>query len=522
MPKILFIIVFMFAFVQEIVADSWDTENYKPYNSEVVLEKTNLPIIFIDTRDEEKHTTAIHKDYRVAVRMKIIQNAEGLNYADTVTHQGQTVDYEGWVAIKYRGSSSFLNSDKKPYGFKTLKTADVDGKKVKVELLGMPKDNTWVLLAPYHDRSLIRDMLMFQLARPYFEYIPKARFCELILDGTYYGVYILCEKPGKGENRLNLTEPGDSGDELTGDYLVEVDRDDEPHFVLKYQMYDKDICVQYSFPDYEDMMPDHPAQVTYIKQRFDDMEDALNSDDFVDEEKGYRNYIDVGSFIDYQLSSEFALNPDAYRLSTNIYKRRDSVDPHFKTTLWDFNMAFGNNIAEDLLHDEWMYKKGKILAVQMNKAPVPFWWDRLTEDEAYWECMKKRWAEYRLNNYGNEQITALIDSLVNVLNVEGACDRNYQAWPIWDKEIPLAPTTAKSYAEEIANLRQWIEDRLAWIDTQLGFDPTGIIHNRFTQGVSSYETNKADVYYDLMGRRVDGKRLKAGIYLKNSKLYIVK
>ena len=102
MPKILFIIVFMFAFVQEIVADSWDTENYKPYNSEVVLEKTNLPIIFIDTRDEEKHTTAIHKDYRVAVRMKIINNAEGLNYADTVTHKGQTVDYEGWVAIRLR------------------------------------------------------------------------------------------------------------------------------------------------------------------------------------------------------------------------------------------------------------------------------------------------------------------------------------------------------------------------------------------------------------------------------------
>jgi hypothetical protein len=107
--------------------------------------------------------------------------------------------------------------------------------------------------------------------------------------------------------------------------------------------------------------------------------------------------------------------------------------------------------------------------------------------------------------------------LVNVLNVEGACDRNYQAWPIWDKEIPLAPTTAKSYAEEIANLRQWIEDRLAWIDTQLGFDPTGIIHNRFTQE----QSDKAAIY-DLLGRRVEGKRLKPGIYLKNSKLFIVK
>ena len=59
--------------------------------------------------------------------------------------------------------SPFHDSDKKPYGFRTLKTADVNGKKEKVKLLGLPEDNNWVLLAPYHDRSLIRDPLVYQL-----------------------------------------------------------------------------------------------------------------------------------------------------------------------------------------------------------------------------------------------------------------------------------------------------------------------------------------------------------------------
>ena len=131
-----------------------------------MLEKTNLPILFINTCDEAGHTTAIHKDYRVAVRIKIINNADGVNYGDTVAHPDQTIDYEGWVGIKYRGSSSFYDSDKKPYGFRTLKTADVNGKKEKVKLLGLPEDNNWVLLAPYHDRSLIRDPLVYQLSRP--------------------------------------------------------------------------------------------------------------------------------------------------------------------------------------------------------------------------------------------------------------------------------------------------------------------------------------------------------------------
>ena len=70
--------------------DAWDADNYKPYNTDVVLEKTNLPIVFIDTRDEDGNTTAIHKAYRVSVRMKIISNADGVNYGDTVAYPNQT------------------------------------------------------------------------------------------------------------------------------------------------------------------------------------------------------------------------------------------------------------------------------------------------------------------------------------------------------------------------------------------------------------------------------------------------
>lgn len=481
------------------VADSWDEGNYKPFNTEVVLEKSNLPIVFIDTRGEDGATTAIHKDYRVAVRMKIINNADGLNYADTVAHQGQTTDYDGWVAIKYRGYSSFMESAKKPYGFRTLKTSDMDGEKKKVGLLGMPKDNNWVLLAPYHDRSLIRDVLMYQLARPYFEFTPHAKFCEVVLDGTYYGVYILCEKPSKGKHRLNLTEPGDEGDELTGDYLLEVDRDNEPHFALKHKMYLKQIYVKYAFPEYEDMVPDHPAQAEYIRQRMDDMEDALEGSQFANAENGYRKYIDTGSFIDYQLSTEFSLNPDGYRLSTYIYKRRDSVDPRFKTVLWDFNLAFGNNTVESLLHNEWMYQRGKLLGM-VSKPPVPFWWSRLTEDEDYRRSMKERWAEYRQGNYAENHITAVIDSLVSELNAEGACERNYQAWPTWDKLINLAPNNAKDYPGEIAFLRQWIEDRVAWLDARFGFDPdsqpTGVGTNAKTEAL------EVEGVYTLKGLRV--------------------
>ena len=89
------------------VADAYDANNYMPVDASVQITETNLPIVFINTKAIDGNTTIIHKDYRVPVRMTIINNAEGKNYGDTLAHPGQNVDYDGWVGIKYRGKSSF-------------------------------------------------------------------------------------------------------------------------------------------------------------------------------------------------------------------------------------------------------------------------------------------------------------------------------------------------------------------------------------------------------------------------------
>ena len=80
-------------------AGSW--WNYPPDNEDVQLNSTNLPIVWIDVDGRY-----IDRDERITARMKIIHNGNGqLNYADTVAHPGQTIDYEGYVALRYRGSS---------------------------------------------------------------------------------------------------------------------------------------------------------------------------------------------------------------------------------------------------------------------------------------------------------------------------------------------------------------------------------------------------------------------------------
>ena len=143
------------------------------------------------------------------VSVKIIDNGEGeLNYMDTIAHPDQKADYTGYIDLKYRGNSSFTNSDKKPYAIRALdKPLEDGGKKQKVSMLGMGKDNDWALLAPYADKSMIRDVFAFTLAKPFFEYVPTGKYCEMIMDGTYYGVFIFSERVRKGKFRLDLPDP---------------------------------------------------------------------------------------------------------------------------------------------------------------------------------------------------------------------------------------------------------------------------------------------------------------------------
>ena len=390
----LFLLVAILTLAGSAHASSW--WNYPPDNESVRLTSTNLPIVWIDVDGEY-----IDRYERITARMKIIHNGDSqLNYADTVAHPGQHIDYEGYVALRYRGSSSFSMSDKKPYSFRPLdKPLEQGGEKQKVKILGMGKDNNWALLAPYADKSMMRDLLAFEVSRPWMEYTPQGRFCEVFLDGTYYGVYILTEVVSKGKHRLNLPDPGNEGDELTGGYIMEVNRtDDEVTHVSKFhpvnnagaQITNKIINFQYKSPDYEDMTDE---QVEYINGRIDQMETSLWNYRATGS-TNFKEYLDMENFVDYQIAMELGHNVDGYRLSGKFFKRRDSVDARFKMVVWDMNLAYGNADYYDGWHtDTWMYRNNNLLHSNGDQQLIPFWWYKLNTCPEYTAALKARWAQ---------------------------------------------------------------------------------------------------------------------------------
>lgn len=450
-------------------------DNYPPDDVNVTITSTNLPIVWI-----EVDNAMILKDERITARMKIIHNGEGqLNYADTIAHPGQHIDYEGYIALRYRGNSSFSMSDKKPYSFKTInRPLENGGTKERVDILGMGKDNEWALLAPYSDRSLMRDVLAFEISKPWMEYTPEGRFCEMFLDGTYYGIYVLTEVVSKGKNRLNLDDPGEEGDELTGGYLLEVDRQEGNSFASKYPPVDMNgnpcgnfsVYIQHKIPDDDDITE---AQIEYSRNRVYEMEDALASPNFCDPVNGYRKYIDEMSFIDYQLIMELSRNVDAYRLSGKFFKRRDSQDERFKMVVWDMNLAFGNCYKYNTFRSYgWIYQSNGLMYTGGEDLLIPFWWYKLNKDPEYTAHLKERWAQYRLNNVRSDRIMATVDSIANLLTSHGAVERNSQAWPRWNVHLWPNYYVSRSYDQELVYIKNWINNRIEWMDGELGFDPT--------------------------------------------------
>ena len=447
--------------------------NFPPDDTGVVLTSTNLPIVWVEVRGK-----TIDRYDRIDARMKIIDNGQGeLNYADTMAHPGQRIDYQGHIALRYRGNSTYNDSPKKPYSFRTLDGPMKYASKQKVKILGMGRDDNWALLAPYADKSMMRDLLTYELMRPWMEFTPQSRYCELFVDGTYYGVYILSEVVSKGRHRLDLLKPRDEGEDLTGDYLLEVDCNDEVTYTSRYHPVsstgvpykDRHILIQYKYPNHDKL---DDRQLAYIHSCINRMEAALASPGYSDPETGYRRYLDVESFIDYQIATELGHNLDGYRLSGKFYKRRDDVDGRFKMAIWDTNLAYGNcDRCDGWRTDTWVYQSNDVLYSAGEVYLVPFWWYRLNNDEAYTAQLKARWAQMRAANLSEDRVMATVDSLASVLTSHGAEARNSQAWPRWGQRVWPNYYIAKDFNDEVAYIKRWLHDRIAWMDQQLDYGP---------------------------------------------------
>lgn len=391
------------------------------------LEGYYFPLLTINTKNGTPITS---KDDYMDATIKI----ESRDNKGAIKEKLMEADTE----IKGRGNSTW-GMEKKPYKLKLKESAQV---------LGMPKNKHWVLLANYSDKTLMRNELAFEISRRMgFAWTPRIQYVDVVLNGEYIGNYMLGEHIRVDKNRVNIPELKTADTDITGGYLLEIDeRKGEPVWfeTLEAKM---TFCV--NTPE------DIPAnQKEYISNYIQNIENIIYGKEDANPIEELPKYLDMKSFIDYLLLNELSKNVDGnLRLSTFVYKNRGDDKLYFGP-VWDYDIAFGNvNYDNCDMVSGWHAR---------TRAP---WYQQFFSHPEFENMVKDRWNELRGNELSDANINTFIDNMAGKINVSQYY--NFQKWPILNMQVWPNPIVTGSYQGEVNYLKTWIKNRLSWMDPQL-------------------------------------------------------
>ena len=428
----------------------------------------------------------------------------GLKDDDSANVSGAELEY-----IRGRGNTTWMQ-DKKPYKFKLNE---------KQSLFGMGVSKHWVLVAndSLFDHSQVKNRVVMWLGhRLGMEFTPKCVPVELVMNGEYYGTYMLSQQVRLGKNDLvKLPELGeaDTGKvSITGGYLIGMTFDDyaENAFQTEHEMDFTNANPAYEEkedpeatdpgdgeggetgkPDGEDdpgsddlaeLDPGMQAQFDYIRGYIQDVENAIFADDHInDKGQALSDLLDMDSAIDYWWLQEFTMNPDAFNTpSTYLYKKRDKTDDEGNVTeagklywgpLWDFDQS---------LTDDDFTPKG------FNTRPVA-WFNQLRQDPAFARALKKRWIDIDEELELVTKKGGLLDQYAAEMGDAWAA--NYERWNI-QEYYPDKPDTIKGTMDW---LRERIEQRRSWVSANL--KDIGKVYCTYTFSAEGEDDSTITMYY---------------------------
>ena len=400
---------------------------------------TNLPTVVINTEGAKEITS---KENELSSVVYIVSEG-GKNLLATKN-----------TGVRGRGNASW-NFPKKPYRLKFDE---------KQQLLDAPaKAKKWTLINNYGDKTLMRNILAFELSRRFgLAYTPYCHPVDVVLNGEYRGCYQLCDQIEVNKNRVNITEmePEDVAlPELSGGYLIEVDAyasTEASHF---YSTLGTPVTIK--SPDDEDIVN---AQTRYITDYFNRMENAVFASNFADPETGYRRYLDLDSFLKHFMVGEMSGNTDTY-WSVYMTKDRES-DKFFTGPVWDFDIAFDNDQRTYPIeaHTDYIFaSKGSVASEAMRRMVNRI----VKEDEGARQRLLELWSEAR-NTKGIDETSLLeyVDKTVELLNESQKL--NFLRWNILSERVHENPQASGSYEGEVAIVKNFIRKRLPQMDSFIG------------------------------------------------------
>ena len=388
-----------------------------------IEEQLSMPIISIDTLGNSVNTKSSYSSAKISI------------YDESGALKTDSAD----ISIRLRGNVT-LNLPKKSYRFKfTTKANPLD--------VGDGAAKSWNLVANYYDASLLRNMTAYHLGDMLdnMPYTANSRSVEVYVNGTYQGVYLLCEAVNVAKSRIAITEDPalieDNG------YLIEMTRyaEENPFTV--------DCCTYEVKSDVSTDPTVAEQQISYISDYTEKALHALKAGN----QSEIEQYIDVSSLVDNCIAYEICKDVDAGWDS--YYLSKDAGGKLTFHPMWDYDLALGNNTEAKGIESPAGLGIFDVTDSAANSNP--------------WLCyaMNCDWIRAMIVERWNQKLSE-IQTLPEFVTNEAAAhqdsyDRNFTKWNILGKAVyneteeEAALTTHQAHARYLAD---WLTNRIAWLD----------------------------------------------------------
>lgn len=385
---------------------------------------TGLPLIRIDTEGKVEPTCEFvaHPEGCNGAGIKNAVKVPGeltLMKGDDILHStGPYKKDESGMTLKIRGNTSAYGA-KKPFKIKLQKKKDLlcRGDESKY------KDKDWLLLTYDDLRMLAGAEVNRKLG---IQWTPSFEYVNLIVNGDYRGVYLLCESVERNDRcRLNVAENG---------YVIEYDAywwNEDVHFTggWNYSM-----RYTFKYPESDEVTS---AQIAYINDYINKVEASVRNGQ-------YDKYIDVLSFARWLLGHDVLGILDCAGSNYFLTKYDNTSNSRLMmANMWDFDSIYQ-------MKDNWgnAHQWSANYFPTLLKSPNPEFKNTYI---ALWESMSsglcKTMSAY-MKSFVNSETGKALDASITLDNKR------------WRSSHP-------SVEASVAKSREWFETRGGWLDSAI-------------------------------------------------------
>ncbi len=384
-----------------------------------------LPIIEINTRNGEEVKS---KDVWTNMQSFILTDPN--NPENNISRTNLAKDDR----IRGRGNTSWSHP-KKPYRLRFREN---------ISFFGLPAAENWVLLAEYLDPTFLANATAFHLGRNVFElpFTCSYQHVHVYFNGRYDGVYGFTEH--RQADPLGVGAPGRPKIDAENGWFVELDNywDESP----KFRTTNYDLPIMIKSPEAaSDATNDNNPAYNFVKNDWNELCNLMASPSFP--ENGYRDLIDMSTFVDFLMINEIVRNSELWwPKSTFSYKNIDGkicMGP-----LWDFDWAFS-----------YIGSGHSYFTNPIGWSSRHIFFKRFFDDPVFVTMYKKRW---------NEKYAEIADvsNFINEMGakLETAVNEDTKRWKISGGYQSNYP---EDYLGEITKMKAWWNDRVAWLNLEI-------------------------------------------------------